>query len=292
MTVAECANADAADYIGSASSEPVATWFTDSEQWIVPAESLPNVTQDIDFDGISTYSESIGPNSGDVNNDGTPDFKQANIARIMKISDELSNKTKSLIKSWTTSEAILTPAIDSFLGDIYSGLQAADLNAEDRIFAQDHLIILSGLYGLLKPLDGIFPYRLEMAYKLPDSNYSNLYKFWGDILAKGLEHEDIVNLSSVEYSKALLPYVKGRVVTPKFLTVSPKTKEPTFVVVHAKIARGAFVHWLIKERVQSFDDLPAFADINYKYNKKLSSENEPVFVAKEFGGLGLSVRLS
>lgn len=87
LTVAECANADAADYIGSVASEPVATWFTDSSQWIVPAESLPNVTQDIDFDGISTYSESIGPNSGDVNNDGTPDFKQANIATFYPPSD-------------------------------------------------------------------------------------------------------------------------------------------------------------------------------------------------------------
>ena len=74
--------------------------------------------------------------------------------------------------------------------------------------------------------------------------------------------------------------------------MSHKTKEPAFVAVHAKIARGAFAHWLIKERVEAFDVLPEFSDLNYKYNKKLSTKTEPVFVAKEFGGLGLSVRLS
>lgn len=214
------------------------------------------------------------------------------IARIMKISPALASKTKILIKSWRNAQA-KTTAIDSFLGDIYSGLQVADYNEKDRLFAQEHLLILSGLYGLLKPLDGIYPYRLEMAYKLPDEKFNNLYKFWGDALAKTVEDKEIVNLSSVEYSKVLLPHLcEVEIVTPKFLTISPKTKEPAFVVVHAKIARGAFAHWLIKERVQSLTDIPNFADINYKYSKKLSTTAEPVFVCKEFGGLGLSVRLS
>lgn len=214
------------------------------------------------------------------------------IARLMKISPKLSVTTKNLIKSWNSVPEKQTPAIDCFLGDIYSGLQAGDLDSKDRQFAQEHLIILSGLYGRLKPLDGIFPYRLEMAYKLPGEKYSNLYRFWADKLSSKIKGEPIVNLSSVEYSKALLPYVGGEVVTPKFLTVNPKTSQPSFVVVHAKIARGAFVHWLIKERVQSFADLSEFADINYKYNKKLSTSSEPIFVCKEFGGLGLSVRLT
>jgi cytoplasmic iron level regulating protein YaaA (DUF328/UPF0246 family) len=220
-------------------------------------------------------------------------LSEKDIARVMKISPELSAKTKTLINAWTSAPAKQTAAIDSFLGDIYSGLQAHDLNARDRTFAQKHLRILSGLYGLLKPLDGIVPYRLEMAYKLPDEKFRNLYSFWADSLAASVRREDIVNLSSAEYGKAVLPHVGDvKVVTPKFLSVSAKTKEPTFVVVHAKIARGAFAHWLINERVQSFADLADFADLNYKYSKKLSSELEPVFVAKEFGGLGLSVRLT
>ena len=220
-------------------------------------------------------------------------LKASEIASIMKVSPKLSETTETLIKDWTKSPTKQSPAIDSFLGDIYSGLQADDLDKNDRVFAQEHLIILSGLYGILKPLDGIFPYRLEMAYKLPDEQFRNLYKFWGEQLASTIKGEPIVNLTSLELSKALLPHVGiVEIVTPKFLTVSHKTKEPAFVAVHAKIARGAFAHWLIKERVEAFDALPEFSDLNYKYNKKLSTKTEPVFVAKEFGGLGLSVRLS
>ncbi len=218
---------------------------------------------------------------------------EKDIAQVMKVSPELSAKTKTLLGSWSKSQSKLTPVIDSFLGDIYSGLQAHDLNASDRAFAQKHLRIISGLYGLLKPLDGIVPYRLEMAYKLPEEKFRNLYKFWGDKLAKAIKGESIVNLTSAEYGKALLPHLGDvEIVTPKFLSVSPKTGEPTFVTVHSKIARGAFAHWLIKNRVQDFKDLKDFDEIGYKYDKKQSSALEPVFVAKEFKGLGLSVRLS
>lgn len=223
-------------------------------------------------------------------------LNEKEIATVMKISPELSVKTKQLIGVWSSAPSKQTPAIDSFLGDMYSGLQAQDLNTKDRAFAQEHMRIISGLYGLLKPLDGIFPYRLEMAYKLPNKKFQNLYKFWGDILGQSVKGESFINLSSAEYSKALLPYASDtdrvQVVTPKFLTVNPKTGEPKFVVVHAKIARGACAHWLIKNRVTSFDDLCDFDGIGYKYNKSLSTPDEPVFVAKEFGGLGLSVRLS
>lgn len=220
-------------------------------------------------------------------------LNERDVEKVMKVSSDLALKTKTLIKSWSSSPSKQSIAIDSFLGDIYSGLQAHDLNKSDRTYAQKHLRIISGLYGLLKPLDGIHPYRLEMAYKLPDDKYRNLYKFWGEKLSSLVLGEDIVNLSSAEYGKAIVPYVGDvKVVTPKFLTVSPKTKEPTFVVVHAKIARGAYAHWLIKNKVNTFEDLSDFADLGYKYNKKLSSELEPVFVANEFGGLGLSVRLT
>lgn len=220
-------------------------------------------------------------------------LKEKEIASIMKVSPALAKKTSALIGSWSNAKPKQTATIDSFLGDIYSGLQAHDLDARDRNFAQKHLRIISGLYGILKPLDGIFPYRLEMAYKLPNEKYRNLYSFWGDKLAKTIEGEPIINLSSAEYGKAFFPYV-GQVptVAPKFLSVNPKTKQETFVVVHAKIARGACAHWLIKNRVKTLDGLKSFDAIGYKYNKKMSTPEEPVFVAKEFGGLGLSVRLS
>lgn len=215
------------------------------------------------------------------------------IAKSMHISGALAVKTKQMLAEWTTSPKKQSLAIDSFIGDIYSGLQAATLSQDDRQYANQTLCILSGLYGILRPLDAICPYRLEMGYKLPDEPYRNLYKYWGDRIASTLpEQGSIINLTAIEYAKTVTPFVDAScVVTPKFMTINPKTGEPGFVVVHAKIARGAFAHWLIKNRAHDSTDLTAFNDLGYTYNKELSTPAEPVFVCKTFGGLGLSVRL-
>ena len=137
------------------------------------------------------------------------------------------------------------------------------------------------------------PYRLEMGYRLNGNGFKNLYDFWRDKLAKTLPTSGkIINVSADEYTKAILPYVdKNRVITPKFLTVSPKTGVPTFVVVHAKIARGAFANWLIKQKAEDSLDLKKFDDLGYKYSKELSTHQQPVYVCQIFGGIGLSVRL-
>lgn len=216
------------------------------------------------------------------------------IAQHMQVSPALATKTHTVLQNWTADSDKQTPAIDCFLGDIYSGFQVAMLSKQDREYAHKHLRILSGLYGVLGALDGIYPYRLEMAYRFPKEPFNNLYDFWGDSIAKSLQDEKfVINLSSVEYSKAVLPYMKDTtVVAPKFMTIDPKTKEPKFVVVHAKIARGAFARWLIQNRVQSLEGMQKFNDLNYQFNAILSTPGEPVFVAQEFGGLGLSVRLS
>lgn len=217
----------------------------------------------------------------------------AQIANIMAISPTLADKTHTLLQDWTPSVDVQSSAVDTFLGDIYSGLQVDTWSKDDREYANKTLRILSGLYGILRPLDGIYPYRLEMGYRLPNTKYNNLYNFWGNSIADTLPADGfIVNLSAVEYSKTITQYVEpSRVVTPNFLTVSPKTGEPTFVVVHAKIARGAFANWLITRRVTRVDKLKDFDMLGYKYSKQLSTIDQPVFVCKEFGGLGLSVRL-
>lgn len=216
------------------------------------------------------------------------------IARDMKISPKLAETTHQLIAGWTDDPNLQRPAIDSFLGDIYSGLQVADWDKDDREYANKTLRILSGLYGVLKPLDSIYPYRLEMGYRLPAKPYANLYDFWGDAVAKTLADEKlIINLAALEYSKVVTDHLQNaQVVAPTFLTISPKTGEPTFVVVHAKIARGAFAHWLIKSRVQDPGGMKEFNDLGYEYQAELSSPEQPVFVCKEFGGIGLSIRLS
>ena len=222
-------------------------------------------------------------------------WRQASVADIqslMKVSEKKAHEVKSLFGEWSTDPAVQVPAIDAFIGDIYSGLRVQSWSDEDRAYAHQHLLILSGLYGGLRACDGVLPYRLEMGYKLPDGR--TMYQFWNDTVAS-LPPGDtmqIINLSAVEYTKAVLPHIDLPVITPKFLTVSPKTGQPTFVTVHAKIARGAFARWLIQERVQDVSQLRDFADLGYRYDPTISTPEQPVFVCQEFGGLGLSVRLT
>jgi cytoplasmic iron level regulating protein YaaA (DUF328/UPF0246 family) len=214
------------------------------------------------------------------------------IKTTMKVSDELAKSTKLLINSWSASES-LSSVIDSFKGDIYSGLQAQTFNQTGREYANEHLRILSGLYGILKPFDIIHPYRLEMGYKLLNEPFNNLYKFWGKDLANALpDNEIVVDLTSVEYGKAIIPYLsKDKVITPKFLSINPKTGQPVVVAVHSKIARGAFAHWMIINQIDKIEELINFKNLGYKYSESDSSENHPVYICHEFGGKGLSIRL-
>ena len=217
------------------------------------------------------------------------------LAKVMTVSADLAAKTQEQYAQWSTAAAQQSPAAESFVGDIYSGLQIDSFSASDRRYADAHLRILSGLYGILRPFDGISPYRLEMGYRLPPGRYANLYQFWGTAIAEQLPASGrIVNLAAGEYSRTVAKHVDiDRVVTPKFLTVDPVSKQPKFVVVHAKIARGAFARWLVTKRVKdTAAAIHAFADIGYRYDEALSSPDEPVFVCQEFGGKGLSVRLS
>jgi cytoplasmic iron level regulating protein YaaA (DUF328/UPF0246 family) len=225
---------------------------------------------------LATYLKSLSP---------------AAIAKAMHISPALAAKTKATIDSWQPQG--YSAAIDSFIGDIYSGLRAQEFSGEERGYADSVLWILSGLYGFLHPNDGIAPYRLEMGYRFDDPKFSNLYTFWGTKIAKQLPRKGIiVNVSSVEYTKAILPFVgQTRVITPNFLTVNPKTGEPGFTAVHAKIARGAFARWLITTRITDPKRFNEFTDLGYSYDKKRSTLNAPVFICKEFKGIGLSIRL-
>ena len=214
------------------------------------------------------------------------------VAKHMNISSKLADNVAATYTQWSADPKRQTAAVDMFVGDIYSGLQSAQWSVYDRKYAQKHLLILSGLYGALRPGDGIMPYRLEMAYKLPDG--SSLYHFWGDSIAQLLPNTTtcIINLSAVEYTKAVLPHTSLTVITPKFLTVNARTGKPTFVTVHTKIARGAFANWLITQRISDSMLLTNFSDLGYKYVAEFSTPVQPVFVCQQFGGLGLSVRLT
>jgi cytoplasmic iron level regulating protein YaaA (DUF328/UPF0246 family) len=217
----------------------------------------------------------------------------AQLQTAMNISGSLSDKVHDTLATWNTQPDQQSLAMDSFVGDIYSGLRAGTLPEDDRNYAQQTLRILSGLYGVLRPFDGVRPYRLEMGYRLPSRSFGNLYTYWGSAIAETLPKEGlIVNLSAAEYTKAVLPYLDiARVVAPRFLTVNPATSKPAQVIVHTKIARGAFARWVMMSRVTSLDEMVQFNDLNYCYSAALSTSSEPTFVCKTFGGIGLSIRL-
>ena len=217
----------------------------------------------------------------------------AQLQTAMHISEPLSRKVHSTMAAWNAIPTQQSLAMDSFVGDIYSGLRASTLSKADRDYTQQTLRILSGLYGILRPYDGVRPYRLEMGYKLPDQPFDNLYKYWDTDIAGTIPKDGlIINLSAAEYTKTVLPYIDAaRMVAPRFLTADSKTGQPKQVIVHTKIARGAFARWLILARVTSPGDLTQFNDLNYRYNAALSTPVEPTFVCKTFGGIGLSMRL-
>jgi len=214
------------------------------------------------------------------------------LARLMAINPKLANLVKGRIESWDDTSKGSAAAL-TFRGDIYSGLSAAKWNEDDATFAQDHLFILSGLYGLLRPYDEIKPYRLEMGYKLKLDDGLLLDKYWEVQLKNALDPKDVyINLTAKEYFKTASKQLsKSVVIAPKFLTISEKTMLPVFVTVHAKIARGSFANWLIKNKIDNHLQITNYDQLGYVYDRRLSTKYEPVFVCHTFGGIGLSVRL-
>ena len=174
-------------------------------------------------------------------------------------------------------------ALFSFTGDVYTDIDSEHYSAEDLTFAQAHLRIISGLYGLLCPLDLIQPYRLEMKTKLATPYGKNLYQFWGNKIAELLdqhlsEQDDqiIINLASQEYFSSIPPStLSATVITPIF----KEHKSGTYKVVglFAKRARGAMTNWIIKHRISSAVQLKNFTESGYCFNNEMSSEHELVF---------------
>lgn len=202
------------------------------------------------------------------------------LAKKMHISKALSEKTHGLWQSWGQKNTPYGVALDTFVGDIYKGLRAKEFSVDDRHYADQVLFIISGLYGLIRPLDAIQPYRLEMMYNLVPEGYKNLYEYWGNRLGLRLaDTKIIINLASEEYFKAIQPYVnEAQVVSPQFLTKMTDTRESTFVAVHAKVARGAFAQWLILTRQQEDIRYEHFTSYGYQYDPEASTPNRPTFV--------------
>lgn len=212
-------------------------------------------------------------------------FEPFEVASLMKISDKLADLNHKRYVEWRNkpAESKTRPAALAFKGDVYQGLEAESFNDNDLKFAQRHLRILSGLYGLLRPLDVIQPYRLEMGTKLKTSKGQNLYDFWGTKLTTGLNEAlqeskegTLVNLASNEYFGAVQP----KLLEGSLLNIGFKEKrngQLKFVSFSAKKARGLMAKFIIKERLKNPDELKNFDLENYKFNKKLSSELDWTF---------------
>lgn len=205
------------------------------------------------------------------------------IANLMDLSLDLAQLNYKRYQEFQTTQTSLIskPAVFVFNGEVYNGLKANEFNLSDLEFAQKNLRILSGLYGLLKPLDFIQPYRLEMGTSLAVGKNKNLYEFWGSTITKvfqqDLNNEDVVvNLASNEYFKAIKSKdIKNRIVTPLFKEF--KNGEYKTVMVFAKNARGTMAKWIIKNKIQNVEELQTFCENGYQFNPALSSQNEWVF---------------
>jgi len=208
-------------------------------------------------------------------------LKPKAIGELMDISPALSRLNYERYRDFDAQPA--QPCVFMFDGDVYAGLQARTLDAAKLAWAQDHLRILSGLYGVLRPLDEIRPYRLEMGSMLKTGRAKSLYQFWGDTLAKSLTEElkaqggdAIVNLASQEYARAALTQaLKARVVSPRFLEV--EGNEARIVSFFAKKARGLMARYLIDHRVDRPEGLKDFNVAGYSFRADLSSGDDWVF---------------
>lgn len=208
---------------------------------------------------------------------------------LMGLSDDLAKLNRDRFKSFEEAPApeVTRPAIFGFAGDTYQGLEARSLDPEELRHAQDHLRVLSGLYGVLRPLDAIQPYRLEMGSRLKTRRGSNLYHFWGDRIARALNAQAeavgarvLVNCASQEYFGAVdLKALKLPVVTPQFFDM--KNGQPKIISFFAKKARGAMARYVIQSRMTAPEDLQGFDLGGYRYSAELSEPDRPAFLHEE-----------
>ncbi|MDO6676089.1 peroxide stress protein YaaA [Tenacibaculum sp. 1_MG-2023] len=205
------------------------------------------------------------------------------LSELMKISDDLASLNYERNQDWQPPFSLenAKQAVFAFTGEVYRGIDANSISEDKIPVLQDKLRILSGLYGLLKPLDLIQPYRLEMGTRLKVGRRENLYKFWDTILAESLneELEDgelLINLASAEYFKALpKKTLKVPMITPVFKDL--KNGQYKTIMTFAKKARGLMVRYIIDNNVETLEELKSFDVDRYGFSEEMSTETELVF---------------
>lgn len=216
-------------------------------------------------------------------------LSEPQIASLMRISDKLASLNATRFHEWQPnfSPDNARQAILAFKGDVYTGLQAERFSEEDFDFAQQHLRMLSGLYGVLRPLDLMQPYRLEMGIRLNNPQGKDLYQFWGTVITDTLNQalanqgdKVLINLASDEYYKSVKPaQLNAEVIKPVFLD----EKNGTFKVIsfYAKKARGLMTRYIIENKLTRSEQLTAFNLEGYCFDKSASGQNEWIFKRPE-----------
>ena len=212
------------------------------------------------------------------------------VSALMKISDKLGKLNAERFQAWQPAfdNTNAKQALLAFKGNVYQGIDVDRFSHKDLDFAQEHLRILSGLYGVLRPLDLIQPYRLEMGTKLvhaklQDLSANTLYEFWQDKLTQAIDRQlekldskIIVNLASNEYFKAVQPkLLTGEIITPVFKDW--KNDKYKIISIYAKKARGMMSAYIIKNRIKQKEDIKGFSEAGYNFNAELSDDNSLVF---------------
>ena len=206
------------------------------------------------------------------------------VSSLMGLSDKLGALNYERFQEWETpfTKSNSKQAILAFKGDVYQGLDAESLSKTELIWAQKHVRILSGLYGVLKPLDLMQAYRLEMGTKFPTNRGKNLYEFWNSIITDELNRTfsskkaTLLNLASNEYFKSInSSELKANVITPIFM--DRKNGKYKIISFFAKKARGLMTRYVIKNQIEDIADIQNFEEGGYFFNEEMSKDNKPVF---------------
>ena len=241
----------------------------------------PSKTQDFEPAQIDVFTQIRQIEQSQVLVDLLKGKTQDDIASLMSISDKLSKLNFDRFQTFSTPFTLSNAkqALLAFKGDVYNGIDAPSLSLDDFEFAQDHLRMLSGLYGVIRPLDLIQPYRLEMGTKLKNSQGKNLYEFWGDQISQVLnvdEPEVIINLASNEYFKG----IDKKSINAKIINIAFKElKNDTYKIIgiYAKRARGLMVNYMIKNRLTEPELLKDFNVEGYQFRQDMSDDLTWVF---------------
>jgi hypothetical protein len=216
-------------------------------------------------------------------------YSELDLIEIMEVSEKIAALNVERFRDWHTpfTSDNARQALLAFKGEVYGGLEVSTFDESDFEFAQSHLRILSGLYGLLRPLDLMQPYRLEMGRRIDNERGKNLYEFWGSIVTDGLNGQlqaigsrTLINLASVEYFKAVKPkLLQAEIITPEFKDY--KNGEYRMMGVYAKRARGLLSRYIIQNRITEPEAIKAFAVEGYRFNDELTVGNQWVFTRKQ-----------